>query len=108
MRRVRITAELTPFDYTERFSFIPAQDRRARTLQDYLDEFGGDLEGEVPTPFGGREKVSLRSLAGQDPSLFLALRFRVSPEDGEFPPDYSDAVVLKEYDLPPGTELPGT
>jgi hypothetical protein len=68
------------------------------------------VDGELPydDPFGGKHVVSLAPFAGKDPNLFLRIRFVVSREDDELDPDYSDAVVLKEFELPTGTPLPGT
>ena len=106
-RRVRITAEATPFDYTERYSFLPADRRQARTLQSYKDEFGGGLDGEIDDPFGLRHRISLAPFDDMPPGIFIKLQFVVPREGEEFPPIYSDAVVLKEYALPEGTTLPG-
>jgi hypothetical protein len=102
MRNVRITGETSALNVVK--------DRyggEGRTLGSYLAEA---VDGKLPydDPFGGKHVVSLAPFAGKDPNLFLRIRFVVSREDDEFDPDYSDAVVLKEFQLPTGTPLPGT
>jgi hypothetical protein len=102
MRNVRITGETSALNVVK--------DRyggKGRTLGSYLTEA---VNGELPydDPFGGKHVISLAPFAGEDPNLFLRIRFVVSREDDEFDPDYSDAVVLKEFELPTGTPLPGT
>lgn len=106
-RRVRITAEATVFDYTDRFHFLPEEQRKAKTLQDYRDSFGGSWEGDVADPFGLTHRISLAAFDEVPADAFIKLQFIVPAEGEDFPPIYTDAVVLKEYALPEGTTLPG-
>jgi hypothetical protein len=96
-RKARIIGETSSLNALARFG------SEARTLGSYLDEA---VNGELPfnDPFGGKHVVSLTPFAGEDPNRYLMLRVAVAQEDKDFPPDYSDAVVLKEYELPPGTK----
>jgi hypothetical protein len=97
-RKARIVGETSSLNQLERFG------GEVRTLGSYLAEA---VNGELPfgDPFGGKHVVSLAPFAGENPDRFFVLRVLVSPEDEDFAPDYSDAVILKEYDLPAGTKL---
>lgn len=106
-RRVRIVAEATDFDYTARFHALVGEDRKARTLQDYQEQFGGSLEGEVSDPFGNKHRVSLAAFGDLPPETFVRVRFAVAKEGIAFAPVHGDAVVLKEYVLPEGTKVFG-
>ncbi|MFC9982908.1 hypothetical protein [Gordonia sp. NPDC127522] len=75
------------------------------TLRIYLDQLGG-WDGHVDDPFGTRPWISLRAFDGADPGLFLKLMFSVPPPGDDFPPVYGDAVILAEYELPPGVVVP--
>jgi hypothetical protein len=100
MKRVRITGETSALNVVK--------DRyggEGRTLGSYLAETANGVDLTFGDPFGGKHVVSLAPFAGEDPNRFLMFRVVVSREDDEFDEDYSDAVVLKEYDLPPGAEL---
>ncbi|PFW98446.1 hypothetical protein CJ469_06204 [Nocardia farcinica] len=98
--RVRITAEATALNPVERIG------RPGRTIRSYIEEFGGSWEGTLTDPFDISHRVSLEPFKSHNPELYLKIQFRVSRDDEDFDFDYSDAVVLKEYDLPAGVELP--
>lgn len=98
--RVRIAAATAAFDYAASFG------REGRTLASYIEEFGG-WEGDVDDPFGTRQRVSLEALRGVNPTLFLKIMFIVANVPGDdFPPIDGDGVILKEYELPEGAEVP--
>jgi hypothetical protein len=100
LRRVRITGET--------FAFNVAKERyggEGRTLGSFLAETVNGVDLLLEDPYGGMHMVSLAPFAGEDPDRFLMFTFRTSREDDEFDPDYSDAVVLKEYELPPGAKI---
>jgi hypothetical protein len=100
MRKVRITGKTSALNVVK--------DRyggEGRTLGSYLAETDNGVNLTFGDPFGGKHVVSLAPFAGEHPDRFLMLQVVVSREDEDFDEDYSDAVVLKEYDLPPGTEL---
>lgn len=100
MKRVRITGETSALNVVK--------DRyggEGRTLGSYLAETANGVDLTFGDPFGGKHVISLAPFVGEDPNRFLMFRVVVSREDDEFDEDYSDTVVLKEYDLPPGTEL---
>jgi hypothetical protein len=100
MKKVRITGETSPHDVVkERYG------GKIRTLGSYLSEADGS-NVLLDDPFGGEHTVSLTPFSEVNPSHFLMIRFAVSLEDGSFDPD-NDAVVLKEFELPEGTSLPG-
>ncbi|GAB2640306.1 hypothetical protein [Nocardia goodfellowii] len=98
--RVRITAEATALNPVERLGYP------GRTIRSYIEEFGDSWEGTLTDPFGISHQVSLEPLKAYNPELYLKIQFRVSRDNEDLDPDYSDAVVLKEYDLPAGVELP--
>ena len=100
MRTVRITGETSSLNQLERFG------DEGRTLGSYLSETINGVDLKLGDPFGGKHIVSLAPFAGEHPDRFLVFRYIVSLEDGSFNPDYSDAVVLEEFELPPGTQLP--
>jgi hypothetical protein len=101
MLRARITGETSALDVvTDRYG------GDGRTLGSYFAEAENGLDLPFGDPFGGKHVISLAPFVGEDPGRFLMLRVVVSLEDGSFNPDYSDAVVLKEYELPEGTEIP--
>jgi hypothetical protein len=60
----------------------------------------------VGDPYGKTHMVSLAPFAGKDPNHFLMFRFIELHEDREnFDHiDSGNGVVLKDYELPPGTE----
>jgi hypothetical protein len=100
MKRVRITGETSALNVVK--------DRyggEGRTLGSYLAETTNGVDLTFGDPFGGKHVVSLAPFAEEDPNRFLMFRVVVSREDDEFDEDYSDTVVLKEYDLPPSAEL---
>jgi hypothetical protein len=100
MRKVRITGEMSPRNVVaERYG------GKGRTLGSYLSE-ADNTNVLLDDPFGGEHTVSLTPFAADDPSHFLMIRFAVSLQDGSFDPD-NDAVVLKDFELPDGTPLPG-
>lgn len=106
--QVRITAEATILDYTDRYSFAPEEDRKPRTLRSYAEQFGGSFEGEVEDPFGLKHRISLAAFTQTIPEdTYIKLQYIVIPEGEEFPQTYSDAITLKEYTLPDDTILPG-
>ena len=70
---------------------------RGRTLGDYRRRFGGSLTGVVDAPFGGPQEISLNAFSELPPETYIDIRFVVPWAGMDFPPDYSDAVVLKEY-----------
>ena len=107
-RKVMITAQPTVRDYTERFDqLLPADRPKGRTLQSYLEEFGPALEGDVKDPFGSAHWVSLTALGRFPPDTYIKLQFAVSREGEDVGWIHPDAIVLKEFDLPEGTVLPG-
>jgi hypothetical protein len=97
-RKARITGEISGLNALERFG------SEARTLGSYFDEA---VDGELPfnDPFGGQHVVSLAPFAGEDPNRYLVLAVVVAREGKNFIPRSNDAVILKEYELPPGTEV---
>ncbi|GAB2670399.1 hypothetical protein [Nocardia goodfellowii] len=97
--RVRITAEALALNPVERHGYP------GRTIRSYIEEFGGSWEGALSDPFGSSHRVSLEPLKDYNPEMYLKIQFVVSRDNEDFDPDYSDAVVLKEYDLPAGVEL---
>lgn len=100
-RKARITGETSALNVVgDRYG------GEGRTLGSYLAEA---VNGELPfnDPFGGEHMVSLTPFAEEDPNRFLMFRVVVPDEGRDFPTDYSDAVVLKEFELPDGTPLPG-
>jgi hypothetical protein len=96
-RKARILGETSSLNALERFG------SEARTLGSYLAEANG-LDLPFDDPFGGNHVVSLAPFAGEHPDRYLVLKVAVAQEDRDFAADYSDAVVLKEYELPPGTD----
>lgn len=76
---------------------------QARTLGSYLAEANG-LDLSFDDPFGGKHVVSLAPFNGEHPDRYLVLKFAVAQEGRDFAADCSDAVVLKEYGLPPGID----
>jgi hypothetical protein len=100
MRKVRITGETSPHNVVkERYG------GKGRTLGSYLAEADGS-NVLLDDPFGGEHTVSLTPFSEVNLSHFLMIRFAVSLEDGSFDPE-NVAVVLKEFELPEGTPLPG-
>ena len=102
MRKVRITGETSALNPGERCGY------EGHTLGAYRAETTNGVDLSLSDPFNCTHTVSLAPFTGEDPNLFLRIRYVVSLEDGKFNPDYSDAVVLKEFELPTGTPLPGT
>jgi hypothetical protein len=101
MRKVRITGETSALNVVaDRYG------GKGRTLGSYIAETTNGVDLTFGDPFGGKHIVSLAPFAGEDPNRFLMLRVVVSHENEDFAPIYSDAVVLKEYDLPPDAEFP--
>ncbi|MEV6656984.1 hypothetical protein [Nocardia fluminea] len=101
MRKARIVAEPTPFDYTERFALEIDEPLKARTLGDYFREFGDSWVGEIEDPFGIKHVISLEPLSSLSNSMYIRLVFEVlDPGVAEFGNDFSDAVVVKEYEVP--------
>ncbi|WP_156516421.1 hypothetical protein [Nocardia arizonensis] len=96
--KIRILAEATAMDPSNRFG-VPGDYRdTGRTLQSYIDLWGG-FEGTIPSPFGGPQQVSLAAFADHPRDIYIDIRF-VEPWDGwDLPPDYSDAVILKEFEV---------
>jgi hypothetical protein len=72
---------------------------RGRTLGDYRRRFGGSLAGVVDAPFGGPQEISLAAFSALPPETYIDIRFVVPWAGMDFPPDYSEAVVLKEYEV---------
>lgn len=99
MRRVRITGKFSALNLVERFG------APGRTLGSYFAEAGG-LDLTLDDPWGGTHNVSLAPFAHENPDQYFVIRFVVSREDDDFDPDYSNAMVLKEFELPPGIQLP--
>ena len=101
MRKVRITGETSALHV--------AADRyggEGRTLGSYFAETINGVDLPFGDPFGGKHILSLAPFAEEDPNRFLMFTVSVSNEDEDLAPIYSDAVILKEYELPEGTELP--
>ena len=98
-RRVRILAEASGIDYSERYGMPDEHRGRGRTLEGYRRRFGGSLTGVVDAPFGGPQEISLDAFAELPPETYIDIRFVVPWAGTDFPPDYSDAVVLKEYEV---------
>jgi hypothetical protein len=99
VRRVRILAEASGLDYSDRYGMPEEHRDRGRTLESYRRQFGGSLTGVVDAPFGGPQEISLNAFSGLPPDTYIDIRFVVPWEGMDFPPDYSDAVVLKEYEV---------
>jgi hypothetical protein len=100
MRKARITGETSALNVVaDRYG------GKGRTLGSYFAEANG-VDLTFGDPFGGKHIISLAPFAGEDPNRFLVLTVVVSHEDEDLAPIYSDAVVLKEYDLPPDAESP--
>ncbi len=99
-RRVRILAEALVVDPTNRFGVPDGHRDRGRTLAYYRSEFGGSLTGTIDTPFGGPRVISLESFGDLPPDTFIDVRFVVPWAGMDFPQDYSDAVVVAEYEVP--------
>jgi hypothetical protein len=102
MRKVRITGETSALNPGQRCGYA------GHTHGAYRAETTNGVDLSLSDPFNGTHTVSLAPFTGEDPNLFLRIRYVVSLEDGRFNPDYSDAVVLKEFELPSGMPLPGT
>ena len=68
-------------------------------MGDYGRRFGGTLTGLVDSPFGGPQEISLAAFSALPPETYIDIRFVVPWAGMDFPPDYSDAVVLKEYEV---------
>ncbi len=101
IRRVRILAEATALDYTDRYG-MPDEGRgrgRGRTLESYRRRFGGSLTGVIDAPFGGPQEISLNAFSALPPETYIDIRFVVPWAGLNFPADFSDAVVLKEYEF---------
>lgn len=98
-RRVRILAEASGLDYSDRFGMPDEHRGRGRTLADYRRRFGGSLAGAIDAPFGGPQEISLDAFATLPPDTYIDIRFVVPWAGEDFPPDYSDAVVLREYEV---------
>ncbi len=99
IRRVRILAEASGLDPSDRFG-VPDEHRgRGRTLASYRERFGGSLTGVIDAPFGGPQQISLDVFSGLPPETYIDIRFVVPWAGLDFPADYSDAVVLKEYEF---------
>jgi hypothetical protein len=98
-RRARILAEASALDYTDRYGMPDDQRGRGRTLESYRYRFGGSLTGVIDAPFGGPQEISLDAFSGLPPETYIDIRFVVPWAGMDFPPDYSDAVVLKEYEF---------
>lgn len=97
-RKARIIGETSALNKLERWG------DNGCTLGNYLAEADGyDLP--FTDPYGGKHTISLEPFAGQNPNLFFTLSVAVPDEGRDFNPIYSDAVVLKEYELPPGTQV---
>jgi hypothetical protein len=100
MKRVRLIGEV--------FATNVAQQRwggEGQTLGDCLTK---TVNGLLPVgdPYGETHMVSLAPFTGEDPNHFLMFSFIELREDREnFDHlDHGNAVVLKDYELPPGTE----
>lgn len=98
-RRVRILAEASALDYTDRYGMPDEHRDRGRTLGGYRRRFGGSLTGVIDAPFGGPQEISLDAFSELPPETYIDIRFVVPWAGMDFPPDYSDAVVLKEYEV---------
>ena len=99
MHRVRILAEASALDYSDRFGMPDDHRGRGRTLESYRHRFGGSLTGVIDAPFGGPQEISLEAFSAMPPDTYIDIRFVVPWAGMDFPPDYSDAVVLKEYEF---------
>jgi hypothetical protein len=81
------------------------------TLGSCLADAVNGVDYCLQDPFGYQHVVSLAPFAAQDPNRFLLFTFIVSRDDEDFDHDPAldrNAVVLKEYDLPPDAEPPET
>ena len=99
IRRVRILAEASGIDYSDRYGMPDEHRGRGRTLEGYRRRFGGSLTGTIDAPFGGPQEISLDAFSELPPETYIDIRFVVPWAEMDFPPDYSDAVVLKEYEV---------
>ena len=98
-RRVRITGETVRFNLRHPFDTV------GPSLGSYVSEAHG-FDLLVFDPFGGAHVVSLAPFDGEDPDVTFIISYTTSSEEGYFDPRRGNAVVLKEYDLPAGAELP--
>jgi hypothetical protein len=99
IRRARILAEASALDYSDRYGMPRDHQGRGRTLESYRRRFGGSLTGVIDAPFGGPQEISLDAFSGHAPETYIDIRFVVPWAGTDFPSDYSDAVVLKEYEF---------
>ena len=99
IRKVRILAEASALDYSDRFGVPDERRGRGHTLASYRERFGGSLTGVIDAPFGGPQRISLDAFAEMPPETYIDVRFVVPWAGLDFPADYSDAVVLKEYEF---------
>ena len=99
-RKVRIVAEALPTDYTLRFGVPDGNRGRGRTLADYRRMFGGGLAGTVHSPVGPPQQISLAAFEQLPSDTYVDLRFIVADPGMDLPPEYSDGIVLKEFDAP--------
>jgi len=106
--RMRITGQATVHDYTKAFAhLVPEEQRNPRTLQSYIDEFHGSLEGEVEDPCGLMQPISLKGFKDLDRHTYIKLTFTTAPDGVDFPPEPAGAIILREYEIPEGATLPG-
>jgi hypothetical protein len=100
MKRVRLIGEV--------FDRNVVQQRWGGEGQTLGDCFAKAVDGAVPVgdPYGETHMVSLAPFAGEDPNHFLMFTFIELREDREnFDHlDHGNGVVLKDYELPPGTK----
>jgi hypothetical protein len=98
VRRMRITGELFDFDVAkERYG------GSGRTLGSFLADTVNGVDLLLDGPDDVWHTVSLAPFAEEDPNRFLLFTFITSREDDDFDDEDSNAVVLKEYELPPDT-----
>jgi hypothetical protein len=100
MKRVRLIGET--------FAHNVAKERyggKGRTLGGYLAKTVNGIDLPLDDPYGAWHTVSLAPFAGEDPNRWLMFTF-ITSDDGFDDLDHGNAVVLKEYDLPPDAESP--
>jgi len=100
MARQQITGELFDYDWKKQ-----RYGGKGRTLGSFLAETtDGVLALETPQD-DAIQRVSLAPFADKNPDHFLVFTF-IESDNGFDDLDHGNAVVLAEYELPPGTETP--
>ena len=98
MKRVRLIGET--------FATNVAKERyggRGCTLGSYLADTVNGVDLRLDDPYGVWHMISLAPFVGEDSARFLMFTF-IESDKGFDHLDHGNAVVLAEYDLPPGAE----